>query len=974
MTRILHFDDTSPNAALLHDSLKADNVDSTIIQVGSIAEFETALTKERFDIIISEHQPPIFDGELALQKAKLLSPKTPFIFFCSNANTSVAKYLIDKGADDYIFKAHASRLAISVAAAIAKAFPDEPQTLPDFGTHPFLLVPESDFQVFIFVDKDMHVRAFNNAAKQWADQLFDCALAEGVSAQHCFSEHPDFQQYFKSALSGKPMLVEKSMVGKNNATYWYGLNYSPFTTEAKHVSGVYICAINITEQKIAEEAIRLAEEKNKALFDNSIIGIYQSTLDGVLLNTNPKLAQILGYDSPRDLLSSSINLQSIYINPSRRAEFITELKENGSVSEFISQIYRKDGSVIWISEYAKMMEGRQTGFAPLIEGTLIDITDKKKTEEELLKSQALIISIYNNADVGICLTNEEAMLEEVNPAFCKLFGYGKDELIGKNASLLIATEHRRKFTEGYKKHFDRQTPYSTRELKGIRKDGKEVDVYSTIGYLTRENGKRCMVSTTTDITERKRAEEALRRTEERLRTVITNIPIVLTATDKDGIYTLVEGRGLREAGINPNQLLGKSAFLVFGDQSKFFNGLRRVLNGETVNGTLEFYGRYFDTSATPLYDDHNQIIGSISVSIDVTERKIAEQEKERLQNQLLQSQKMEALGNLTGGIAHDFNNLLAGIIGSLGLLKRHVHQEPKPFRQVLRVEAAAQRAASLTKKLLAFSRQSELQTKPLQVNDCIRSVIEILEHTIDKRIAVTCDLQPNLPFILGDENQLEQVFLNLAVNACDSMITTVEKTGFGRCNFSSKIINPNARIIDLYRLDPSKPYILIEVEDTGEGIPEELRGKVFEPFFTTKGVGKGTGLGLSIVYGIVTKHKGAIGFDSKPNQGTTFSIYLPLPLENEEISNYEVTMQGKKNSSSILVIDDEEILRDLLDDMLTEQGYHPLLANDGKIGVDLYQKNHDRIDAVILDMNLEEMHGRETYLKLSEINPDVKVL
>ncbi|NTV47254.1 MAG: PAS domain S-box protein, partial [Chlorobiales bacterium] len=839
---------------LLHDSLEAACIEFTILHVATLEAFDNALAEKSFDVILSEHQPPALDGEIALQKAKSRFPTVPFLFFTANTDVNAARCLIGKGVDDYIFKSHVSRLGISITAALAK-MPVSVSNIPDLKAW---VIPESDFQAFLFIDKNMQVRAFNSAAKQWADQMFDCALDEGISAQQCFSDHPDFHTYFKTALSGRPVLVEKSFVGKNNSIYWYGLNYVPFTTEEKHVTGVYVCAINITHQKFAEEAIRQAEKKNIILFENSIVGLYQSTLDGEILNTNPKMSQIFGYDSPRELISSQPNIRALYVDPSRREAFINRLKEAGSISEFISQARRKDGSIIWISEYAKIIENAQR-LPSIVEGTLVDITDKKNTEEALLKTQELIISIYNNADVGICLTNEDGSLEEVNPAFCNMFAYEKDELIGKSASILIIPDRRGSFIDGYRKHFDRQVQYSTRELNGLRKDGKEITVYSTINYLMRENGKRCMVTTTTDITERKQAEEALRRTKERLRTIITNLPIILTVTDKDGIYTLVEGSVLREVGIDPDQLLGKSALSIFKDQTKFISGFRRVLNGETVKGSLEFFGRHFDSSAIPLYDAQHQIIGSISISIDVTERKMAEQEKDRLQSQLLQSQKMDALGNLTGGIAHDFNNLLAGIIGSLGLLKRYVHSDPKQLRQVLRVEAAAQRAASLTKKLLAFSRQSELQSNPLQINECIQSVIEILEHTIDKRIAITTDLQPNLPLIMGDENQLEQVFLNLAVNACDAMSSTVEKTSFGRCHFASSLITPDQATLDLYQLESSKRYVLIEVEDTGEGIPDELGGKVFEPFFTTKGIGKGTGLGLSIVYGIVSKHKGSIG-------------------------------------------------------------------------------------------------------------------
>jgi two-component system cell cycle sensor histidine kinase/response regulator CckA len=360
------------------------------------------------------------------------------------------------------------------------------------------------------------------------------------------------------------------------------------------------------------------------------------------------------------------------------------------------------------------------------------------------------------------------------------------------------------------------------------------------------------------------------------------------------------------------------------------------------------------------YNENDRIIGYRGIMRDITERKLLEQ-------RYLQAQKMESIGLLAGGIAHDFNNILGGILGYASWMKTNLKEDELFFKPVDTIEKSAQRAAELTGQLLAFARGGKYDTKAASLNSVITESLKIISGTFDKSIVIETDLDKSLPTVEIDVGQIQQVLINLCVNARDAM------PGGGRMTIQSSLAVLGDE--DVSNQPDAHPgwFAVLTVSDTGVGMDENVRQRIFEPFFTTKEKGKGTGLGLSMVYGVVKNHGGFVHVYSEVGDGTTFRVYLPLSGKPEVVEHGgDDEMAG--GHESILIIDDEEVIREVAGEILSSYGYSVQLAADGEDGVKIYKKQEPRCDLVILDMIMPRQGGRDTLLKLKKINPAVKVL
>ncbi|HIJ87335.1 MAG TPA: response regulator [Desulfuromonadales bacterium] len=350
----------------------------------------------------------------------------------------------------------------------------------------------------------------------------------------------------------------------------------------------------------------------------------------------------------------------------------------------------------------------------------------------------------------------------------------------------------------------------------------------------------------------------------------------------------------------------------------------------------------------------------LSAVMDITEQK-------RLQNQLLQSQKMDAIGQLAGGVAHDFNNMLAGIMAAAELLKLRLKGDEKNSKTVDAILEATTRSAELTRELLTFSRKNPMVVKSVHVNDTVTAVIGLLERTIDKQICVTVRFDESSPVVTGDQTQLQNALLNLGINARDAM------PDGGSLLFATalKIIDEIACSTMNLSLSPGR-YVEISVSDTGVGMTKEVMEHIFEPFFSTKAIGKGTGLGLATVYGTVQSHKGQMYVQSEPGVGSVFKIFLPL-IE-DEIGVIACSAEAVVGSGGILLVDDEKILRDVGRELLEDLGYTVYLAESGADALAVFAAHRNEISLVLLDIIMPTMGGKEAFLRLREQAPDLKVL
>lgn len=394
--------------------------------------------------------------------------------------------------------------------------------------------------------------------------------------------------------------------------------------------------------------------------------------------------------------------------------------------------------------------------------------------------------------------------------------------------------------------------------------------------------------------------------------------------------------------------------------------LKEIVNRDGLVNNFEL--KLFDLKSSELEailtvnfltDFRQQTIGFIFVFKDVTEIK-------EIQHQLLQSQKLESIGLMASGIAHDFNNILAAIIPNSELIKMTSPKNSENYYRAEIIEKSALRASEIAQKLLTFTRNQELQKLPININKIIKESVDLVSNSLPDYIDIKLNLQNDLYYIIADSTQMQQVLMNMILNAKDAMpkggnITVTTTNHHIKQNFQQGSLDPGF-------------YIKVTISDTGTGIPIEVLPKIFDPFFTTKEVGKGTGLGLSMVYGIVKNHGGTIFVNSKSDQGTQFEIIFPadkksVPKEMEKELKYGIP-QGLK----VLIIDDEQYVRDILADILKYLGCEVIKANNGKNGIEIYSTEKTNIDFVIIDMRMPKMDGPSTISALKRINPDLKVV
>jgi signal transduction histidine kinase/CheY-like chemotaxis protein len=374
-------------------------------------------------------------------------------------------------------------------------------------------------------------------------------------------------------------------------------------------------------------------------------------------------------------------------------------------------------------------------------------------------------------------------------------------------------------------------------------------------------------------------------------------------------------------------------------------------------------GRLWDTRTFPIRGDDCKVFSVIKLDRDITEHR-------ELEEQLRQSQKMQAIGTLAGGVAHDFNNILTAVIGYAHVIQMKT-KEGEPVRHYAeQILAASERAANLTQSLLAFGRKALMNPRPVNLNEIVRKVEKLLRRIIGEDIELKSILTAEELTIFADSGQIEQVIMNLAVNARDAM------PHGGQLTINTSVITLNDEFIKEHGYGEAGKYAAFSVTDTGEGMDDSVREKIFEPFFTTKEVGKGTGLGLSMVYGIIKRHDGYINVYSMPKRGTTFLIYLPLIEAKAEAIERpaEPAPILRRSTETVLIAEDDGAARKYMADVLKQDGYKVIEAVDGKDAVNKFMDNKDKVQALLLDVVLPKKNGREVYEEISKINPGIKVL
>jgi PAS domain S-box-containing protein len=603
----------------------------------------------------------------------------------------------------------------------------------------------------------------------------------------------------------------------------------------------------------------------------------------------------------------------------------------------------------------------------------------KRAEEAMRESEEKFRDLYDHAPVGYHEYDKEGRITKVNRTDLEMLGYTAEELIGQPIwKLNVGEEIVRE--QVLAKLAGALPPGQNLERIYKKKDGTIFPVLIqdrlTLDEKGQISGIRCTIQ---DITEHKQSEEALRQSEERYRTILENIEDGYYEVDLPGNFTFFNDSLCRMLGYSRDELIGmgNDRYTDQENRKKLFQAFNRVYRtGEPVKGfdweVIRKDGRklYGEVSVSLIRSSTGEPVGFRGIARDITERKRAEKEMAALQEQLTQSQKMEAVGRLAGGIAHDFNNLLTVIKGYTQLSLLDLKENNPLWENIQEIQKATERAANLTRQLLAFSRRQILDPKVLDLNSLLRDTEKMLRRMIGEDIELVTRLSEGLGKVKIDPGQIEQVVLNLAVNARDAMPSGGKLT----------IETANAQSDEGYALThlglTPGHYVRLSVSDTGVGMSREVQEKAFDPFFTTKEKGKGTGLGLSTVHGIVTQSGGKIWVYSDPGHGTTFKIYFPtIEGELDTLDGRNEPDSSPRGSETVLLVEDESSVRDLANRLLKQQGYRVLEAANGEEALRLAQETvGERIHLLLTDVVLPQMSGKELADQLKTFRPDLKVL
>ena len=561
----------------------------------------------------------------------------------------------------------------------------------------------------------------------------------------------------------------------------------------------------------------------------------------------------------------------------------------------------------------------------------------------------------------ICETSADGRYTYLSPNYREVLGYAPEEMLGRPFGEWLHPDDAPAVLERFAENMRSLQPGQA-TFRYRRKDGTWRWLETTGKPMTSDEGGLRAIFVSRDITERKLAEEHAARSEERLRVVVNRTPVIIFAIDRDGVFTLSEGKGLRALGQEPGEAVGVSAFQLYKDYPRIIGNLRCALAGETFSDTVEVRDLVYETLHIPTRDAEGAVIGLFGFALDVTERR-------RIEEDRLQTSKLQSLALLAGGIAHDFNNLLTSILGNLSLAEMKLERDSEVIAQLHETEEACLRARDLTVQLLTFAHGGA----PVKKNVALPEVIRRAASVALRGSNVTCEfsISEDLWPVHADESQISQVFQNLLVNAQQAM------PGGGTVRV--KACNALATSRDqCAALTLQQDSVEIVVEDRGVGITPENLDRIFEPYFTTKSTGHG--LGLAAAYSILKTHGGGIHVTSTPGEGTKFCIYLPAARRatpESEDGKGEVHELHEAHGR-VLVMDDEELIRMLASRMLSGFGYEVECAQDGREAIAKYSEALDagkRFDVVILDLTIRAgMGGFETLQELRILDPEVKAI
>ncbi len=723
-------------------------------------------------------------------------------------------------------------------------------------------------------------------------------------------------------------------------------------------------AAAVAERRQAAESLLRSESQFRLVWEKSVDGMRLVDRRGTIVQVNEAYCRMVGLDETR-LVGRPFG---VVYDPAERQEilsdFLKKLDANTLARHLEREVHLWNGRRLWIehSNSRVQLEGQP----PMVLSVFRDVGERKAAEEALRQSVERYRKMFEAHPQPMWVYDQETLaIVTVNDSAIQHYGWSRDEFLRMTLRDLRPPEEVPRLLESLAqkaKGLSKDERWTHR-----KKDGTRIEVnIDAHGFGL--DGRSCRIVMITDITHRLQAEEAVRASEAKYRSLVENLEQSIFLKDRDLSFVAVNQPFCRSVNKTAEEIVGRTDYDLYprrlaekyrADDHRILDQGQRVENEEQslIAGTP----RTVRIVKTPVKDDRGAIVGVLGIFWDVTEQRA-------LEGQLRQAQKMEAVGQLAGGVAHDFNNLLTVILGNLSLVLQRWPPGDDGREMLTAASKGGQRAADLVRQLLGFSRRSMLRPQTLDLNACVAETVAMLKRTFDPRIGVEVHTESELWPVHADPGQVNQVLMNLCLNARDAMPEG------GRLNLETTNVVIDEGFTRFVADAQAGEYVRLRVRDNGTGMAPDVRARIFDPFFTTKEMGKGTGLGLAMVFGIVKQHQGWIECRSEPGRGTSFEVYLPRSREAAVSPGPATLPPPRRGNETILLVDDENMIRQLGAQILKHHGYQVLLAETGWQALTIYQREAGKIDLVVLDLTMPQLSGQDTLKQLRRLDPNVRVL
>ncbi len=785
-----------------------------------------------------------------------------------------------------------------------------------------------------------------------------------------------------------PLRSEYRVVHPDGQVHWIlALGKTIYAADGQAARMTGVC-LDITESKLAEYTLRQSEEKLRIALDAAEMGTWIYTFDSQMCEYDERAQRLYGLSGP--LFHHDEQGVRGIVHPDdvkNMWQAVQHACHDTSAGRYQAEyrIRRLEGGWRWLGVWGQIeFSETSTDRRPVrMVGASRDITPRKQAEEQLELHSLVLNQIHDK----VTITDLDGIITYVNDAECQAMKKSLESLVGQSVIVAYGDDPQRGATQDDIIRTTLADEEWRGEVVNRAADGTDVVVDCRTCLVKAADGRPiAMCGIATDISERKKIEESLRANEEFRTNILNALSAHIAVLDQQGTIFAVNAAWERFArenseapaastgvGVNYLDVCRAAPGQYQQEAQAAVDGIVSVLQGRQSRFWMEYAchspdaRRWFLMQVTPLSTRAGGVIVSHE---DISERKRAEEEKLEIERRLLHAQKLESLGVLAGGIAHDFNNILAGIMGYADLAKVRL-PESEPAREDIDViKKAVQRAADLTRQMLAYSGVGKCVVESVNITQMLEDMRKLLDVSVSKKAVLNYRLAEQLPAIQADGSQIHQVILNLVVNASDALTDhngviaiSTDKIQCRAADFADVACGADL---------PAGPYIMLEVADTGCGMDKQTLKRIFDPFFTTKFTGRG--LGLAAVHGIVRGHKGAIRVVSQPGQGTTFQVLFPASDTPAPTPLAAAVASPWRSSGMILVVDDEEIIRDSARRIIERVGFSVLTACDGEEAIELYQRHHDDIACVLLDLTMPKMNGEETLLAMRRIHPQVRAI